>query len=92
MINWLKNKLRNWLLEDDKPISLQLEILKHGRIALVTAINSIGLHLMCQSKDGSQFLVTEQDCLNAVHFREVWKHLSNDKMTWEDGTPYNPIT
>lgn len=88
MLNWLKKKLKNWLLEDDVP-SLQIEILRDGNIERVTATKSIGLYLMCQSKEGFELIIKESDAMNVSHFQKLWKCLSNDILVWEDGTPYD---
>ena len=90
MLKWLKKKVRNWLLEDDVPISFQIEILRDGRIERVTAMKSVGLHLICQSKEGFELMIKETDTMNTKHFCKLWKHLSNGDLTWKDGTPYIP--
>ena len=92
MLKWLKIKLRNWLLEEDTSVSLYIDILVKGKIEKVQAIKSVGLHIMCQGKDGSQKMIVELDAINPSHFRKLMKHFSNDKLTWEDGTPYNPMS
>lgn len=92
MLKWLKVKLRNWLLEEDNGhVSVHLDILVDGKIERVMAIKSVGLHLICQGKDGSQKMITESDVMNQSHFMKLRGYLSKDKLTWSDGTPYNPL-
>jgi len=91
MLKWLKKKLRSWLLEDEVP-PLQVEILREGKIERVTATRSVGLYLMCQSKEGFELMVKESDAMNVSHFQKLWKYLSDDTLVWGDGTPYDPTT
>lgn len=88
MLKWLKKKLKDWILEDDSPPSLQLEVMQNGRLERGMVTQAIGLHLMCQFKNGSQRLIKESDALNTSHFRKIWKYKSEVTLTWEDGTPF----
>lgn len=89
MLKWLKKKLRNWILEDDSPPSLQLEVMKNGRVEKAQAAEVIGLCLSCVYRDGAQGLVKESDALNPSHFRKIFKYMSKGRiLVWEDGTPY----
>lgn len=92
MLKWLKKKLRNWLLEDDGPVSTQIEILSNGIIERVTATRAAGLYLNCCRQDGSELMVDVNTARDASHFRKLWIQLSGNKMVWEDGTPYGPLT
>ncbi len=88
MLKWLKKRLRDWILEDDSPPSLQLEVMQDGRIERGLVTQAMGLHLMCQFKNGSQKLIKESEALNTSHFRKIWKHMSKVILTWEDGDQF----
>ncbi len=64
MLKWLKKKLKNWILEDDYPPSLELEVRKDGKIERVITIGVAGFHLHCQFKNGSQMMIKEDDAMN----------------------------
>jgi len=82
--SWLKNKLREWLLEDDAPASIQINTEDGVRDAII--IRAVGMALMVSVKNG-QRVVTEAQATDRRKFRKAVKFWGDQSQaTWEDGS------
>jgi len=100
MLNWLKRTLRNWLLEEEDKSpqnpSPTLDCWTKGTDGTLVrsrfhATGVMGLRLHGTDGDGHERLLSEAEVCDAQHFWKLWRHLSGDpKLTWADGTPYDP--
>jgi len=93
MMDWLRDRLRKWLLDDGKPqvVSDRLEINYNGRRVLVQAVGISGLYLNCREMNGGMCgLVSGRDAVDPDHFWKLWRQLGGGKACWADGTPYDP--
>ena len=83
MLEWLKQKIRGWLLEG-QPVSLDIEV--NGSKLHATGV--MGLCLVCANEFGSR-LVSAREATSKTHFWALWKQLGG-KAYWEDGTEFIP--
>lgn len=91
MLNWIRQKLRNWLKEEE-PVSQKIEASIDGNLVFVFATGVIGLRLNCNipAQHGSRvYLLSDHQVCNKEHFWNLWKHLGG-KASWEDGEPFEP--
>lgn len=61
-----------------------------GQQVTVTAVSIAGTMLLCKRRDGEQVCVTAQRAVDETRYWSVWKRLGGKKLTWSDGTPYDP--
>jgi len=92
MLSWLRNKLRNWLKEEEL-LSFDLECwvnTKVGRESVVLVVTgSVGMHLQGEHASGIQ-LVSEVQAKDRQQFWRLWKHFNNRPLYWDDGEMFNP--
>lgn len=93
-MQWLKNSLRKWLLEDST-VSTELIVVGHplfkNRRTKAKADSIAGRQLLCSTAEGA-VLVSVQHAEDEVHFWKLWKQLGGGRACWPDGTPYDPST
>ena len=93
-MNWLKQKIRNWLAEDDGPPHPVLEVTVDGKITRVVAKRPVGAGILCQMPSDcggmqSRVILADQ-AVDRHHFWKVWRHYGGGAV-WEDGSPFEPV-
>ncbi len=94
MLQWIKKSLRNivrWLLEDEVPLSLLLEVSSGCPGALPTKMKAVGvqgLALVCENPAGGERLVRMEDAADEQHWLRLYRILGGANPRWPDGTPY----
>lgn len=90
---WIKQKLRNWLLEDEEAKgSTSLEVLIDGKLEKVTAQGFAGLRLICTSRERpEQLTISAAQARDESKFWHIWRRFAGS-LQWDDGTPCNPET
>lgn len=93
MLNWLRNLLRKWLLEErqEEPSKI-LEVIFDGEIKKAFVCGCIGMRLHCSIpyKGGSiSYLVSENQAVDQEHFKRLWESFQDPKMKliWEGDSP-----
>lgn len=90
MLNWLKNKLRKWLLETNEPPSRKIEVTIDGKTRKVIAKEVVGLHLLCNVDSDAGELISADKATDTDHFWSLWEDLGGSDFVWEDGSPFVP--
>lgn len=89
-IRGLLKRLLHWVL-DDQPLD-KITCTVNGRKQTVHVEAAVGLSLQVSTLDGSQHVIDASNCEDVDHFNRIMKHAlsqNSQKITWEDGTPYN---
>jgi len=90
MLNWLKAKLRDWLLDD--PRDFDLEVNRDGKREFVSAVGFRGIRLLCTGTGSDEFLVSAASAVDSRRFWLLWNRLKAAEgdgraLCWEDGAP-----
>jgi len=88
MFTWLRNKLRNWLLEagEEKPPKLTLDCLENNKPATYLITGTVGLYLIAQGRG----LVGEGIAVDREHYHQIWRHFNRHvKLEWVGDIPPN---
>lgn len=93
MISKLKQKLKDWLLDDPTDMVIRVTVNDFDRT--MTAERSVGRFLLCsRENEGAveHLLVSRAMAADQRKWERIWKRLSgrNDAV-WEDGSPANDV-
>ena len=93
MLNWLKNKIRKWLAEEDGPPAPVLEAIISGRPVRVVPKGAVGMGLLCRvpAECGTmqRLFVLEFEAVDQDIFWKLWKRLGGSAV-WEGGDRFEP--
>lgn len=87
MLNWIRDKLREWLTPERRVDAL--ECLIEGKVRRMAVQDAIGMKLLVTDGIGS-WLVGHDQVLNAADFWAAWGQRSKGEYVWDDGSPFKP--
>jgi hypothetical protein len=101
MLDWLRGRLRSWLLAENHETSAVLTVLVPGREGPTrvehVAFGVVGMRLSCYPFRGGSpnqgvRLVGEGDVDDRERFWRLWRSLGGRTEGWSfsDGTPFDP--
>ncbi len=86
MFDWLKKRLRNWLLDDNKTsLLLDCVIKANGTFQPITfqIVGVRGLCLLGEFGDGVR-LIKVDEAQDTRHFWRLWNTFHGGELTWEE--------
>lgn len=90
MLNWIRNKLREWLAEEESFATIQVRL--NDEIREVAIQGAIGTALLIQHARGER-LITEAQAVDKKRFWRAWRFWSKmqgQELKWEDGKEFSP--
>ena len=69
MLNWIRNKLRKWLAEEQKVDAI--ERMLNGKICRAFILEAVGMKLLVSTGE-DQYLIGHDQVLNAADFWKAW--------------------
>ena len=88
VLNWLRDKLRRWLAEEQKRVDT-IECLLNGKITRTAVQDACGLKLLVSTGQDS-YLVGVDQAVNRHDFWTAWGQRSSGDYVWEDGSAFKP--
>ena len=85
MLKWLRNKLREWLVDEQRIDAL--EIMMNGRVCRAAVMDAVGIRLMVSTGEG-QYLIGPEQVLNKGDFWKAWEQRSTGDYVWDDGSKF----
>lgn len=88
MLNWLKKRLRTWLLDEGVSKKVGKFYVKlNDRIEAVEPVEVVGVFIRCSHETG-EVMVTRRMAVDESQFDAILKRLGSGSFCcWEDGTP-----
>ena len=87
MLNWIRDKLRSWLAEEQKVDAI--ECVLNGRICRAAILDAVGMKLMVSTGE-DQYLIGHDQVLNPTDFWKAWGQRSKGEYMWDDGSSFKP--